>query len=80
MLLVCIRDYLKSVPRYIFLILDIYHPEIPCLLEQGCILDIYHPDILCLLEQGCEDSWLFVEANRDPGAETFGKHFALNRN
>jgi hypothetical protein len=63
MLLVCIRDYIKSVPRYTFL-----------------ILDIYHPDILCLLEQGCEDSWLFVEVNRDPGAKTFGKHFALDRN
>ena len=34
MLMVCIRNYLKSVLRYKFVILDAYHPETPR--EQGC--------------------------------------------
>ena len=36
MLLVCVRIYLKSVLRYKFLTLDIYHPDILYLREQGC--------------------------------------------
>ena len=36
MLLVCTRTYLKSVLRYKFVILDIYHPDTPCLREQEC--------------------------------------------
>ena len=31
-----IRNYLKSVPRYKFLMLDTYHPDILYLREQGC--------------------------------------------
>jgi len=36
MLLVCIGGYLKSVLRYKFLILDIYHPDTLHLCEQEC--------------------------------------------
>jgi hypothetical protein len=35
-LLVYIRSYIKSVLRYIFLILDSYHPDTLYLREQGC--------------------------------------------
>jgi hypothetical protein len=36
MLLVCVRNYLKSVLRYRLLILDVHHPNILYLGEQGC--------------------------------------------
>jgi len=36
MLLVCIRNYLKSILIYKFLMLDTYHPNIPYLRQQGC--------------------------------------------
>jgi hypothetical protein len=36
MLVVCIRSLLKSVMRYKFLILDMYHPDILYFSEQGC--------------------------------------------
>jgi hypothetical protein len=36
MLLLCIRNYLKSVLRYNFQILDTYHPDILYLREEGC--------------------------------------------
>jgi len=36
MLLVCMRNYRKSILRYNFLILDTYHPNTLCLSEQRC--------------------------------------------
>ena len=36
MLLVRIGSYVKSVPRYRFLVLDTYHPDTLHLCEQGC--------------------------------------------
>jgi hypothetical protein len=35
-LLVCIRRYVKSFPRYKFLTLDTYHPDTLHLSKQGC--------------------------------------------
>jgi hypothetical protein len=34
--LVCIRSYLKLVPRYKFVVLDTYHPDTLYVPEQGC--------------------------------------------
>jgi len=40
-LLVCVLSYRKTVVRYTFLILDIYHPDTLYLRGQGCVVRRY---------------------------------------